>query len=556
MSNDEAKKKSTPLEEIPLGKILLDSNIITNNVRTNADGVKQLLKKCDMWCDPYESATTDKEVKKLLTLAVHEAFQDKVNLAEIGNTGTVNNDTENTRTNSSETESSKQVKKELQELLEIAENKSLNDYFEIPEKFKKAKSPLDVAQYLKEDVSEKFIENLFECQFSIRWSTDTGAPGDFTYYQFFDKASKIKERIKHYTPRQAQIKATLYKECIKSNLYLQGIDEKKKLCPKVYVRTSVGWQACQTANNDEFIPVENINNDLSWIDKDILQLITKNSDVQSGDSPQNLKDCLTKPALYWAVLEDRDVKDDEQLGISRTQVYVGKSLPGIKTRWITDGKSHCTMMKKCLENVCAMTTYDALRLEGIYLVDARLALAKVRGEKTALFVMKTFGDEIEKAKQDIPKYLDVKYLNKDIPSLTKVLEELKQFLDEIESLLDEAAQSKKKLDEINEHLNKIKKYSPEWVTTLEERLKDLQTSKGKKLSKKITSVKSELSKFKHSIECLRNKLEQSRKNADKKLKNAEKQHLKGEIKLVVAGPDNNQNVKWKPTDIRYGMNRY
>jgi hypothetical protein len=43
-----------------------------------------------------------------------------------------------------------------------------------------------------------------------------------------------------------------------------------------------------------------------------------------------------------------------------------------------------------------MTTYDPLRLEGIKLIDARLALAKVREQNTALFVIKTFGDDFEK----------------------------------------------------------------------------------------------------------------------------------------------------------------
>jgi hypothetical protein len=75
------------------------------------------------------------------------------------------------------------------------------------------------------------------------------------------------------------------------------------------------------------------------------------------------------------------------------------------------------MMKKCLDNVCAMTTYDPLRLEGIQLVDARLALANVREEKTALFVIKTFGDGVEKsqiAQQKIEKRLDkVKHILKN-----------------------------------------------------------------------------------------------------------------------------------------------
>lgn len=63
-----------------------------------------------------------------------------------------------------------------------------------------------------------------------------------------------------------------------------------------------------------------------------------------------------------------------------------------------DKDNHCAMMKKCLDNVCNMTTYDPSALEGAQLVYVRLALAKIRSSmkkpiKTALFVIKTFGDE-------------------------------------------------------------------------------------------------------------------------------------------------------------------
>ena len=119
---------------------------------------------------------------------------------------------------------------------------------------------------------------------------------------------------------------------------------------------------------------------------------------------------LEKPTLYWAVIKDSDFPGDEDemkdlklKPIGSTQVYVGKANNGIKGRWLDDDSNHCEMMKKCLDNVWAMTTYDPMRLEGIQLVDARLALAKVRGEKTALFAIKTFGDDFEKAEIAVQK---------------------------------------------------------------------------------------------------------------------------------------------------------
>ena len=142
-------------------------------------------------------------------------------------------------------------------------------------------------------------------------------------------------------------------------------------------------------------------------DEDILQFIEEYADKQTPDDvslENGITHPLEKPTLYWAVIEDSDFPGDEDemknlnlKPIGSTQVYVGKANNGIKGRWINDGGSHCTMIKRCLDNVWAMTTYDPLRLEKIQLVDARLALAKVRGEKAALFVIKTFGDDLEKA---------------------------------------------------------------------------------------------------------------------------------------------------------------
>jgi hypothetical protein len=59
------------------------------------------------------------------------------------------------------------------------------------------------------------------------------------------------------------------------------------------------------------------------------------------------------------------------------------------------------MIKKCLNDLCDMTTYDSSRMDGIQLVDLRLTLAKVRGENTALFVTKTFVDVPGEAKGKI-----------------------------------------------------------------------------------------------------------------------------------------------------------
>jgi hypothetical protein len=166
----------------------------------------------------------------------------------------------------------------------------------------------------------------------------------------------------------------------------------------VYIRTiDEGWVSWQ-ADKDEFCNVRKNNKTLSLIDPSILKFITENADEQSRKD-ESLKNSLKNPTLYWAVLDDKDfIPETLKLKkIGRTQVYVGRAINGIQGRWTRDSDNHCEMMKKCLDNVCAMTTYDPLRLDGISLVDARLTLAKVRGEHTALFVIKTFGDDVEKA---------------------------------------------------------------------------------------------------------------------------------------------------------------
>ena len=105
---------------------------------------------------------------------------------------------------------------------------------------------------------------------------------------------------------------------------------------------------------------------MSWINPRIRQFITENADVQRGDT-ESLKNTLkNKPTLYWAVLQDNDVFNVERSAlklesISETQVYVGKANNGIRGRWTKDKDNHCQMMKKCLDNVFAMTTYDPLR---------------------------------------------------------------------------------------------------------------------------------------------------------------------------------------------------
>ena len=253
------------------------------------------------------------------------------------------------------------------------------------------KSPLDLANKevagIKKSARQWFVTNLIERQFQIKWATENGGPDEFNFYEFCNLAHGKTANLK-YKPRNAHVKVQLYRYCSQNRTenYSQ-----EQLCPPVYMQTAQGWKTWDpvTRKFDAF------SNGFKWIQEPILDFITATAVEKNGDAK-----ALEEPTLYWAVVQDKDVKSGDHLkikDIGKTQVYVGKANNGVKGRWLNDGESHCKMMKTCLNNVQNMRTYEPERLEGIQLVDARLLLAKLREEKCALFVMKTYcGKEAEK----------------------------------------------------------------------------------------------------------------------------------------------------------------
>ena len=442
--------------------------------------------------------------------------------------------------------------------------KPLNHYLNLDqdrEMLKRTTSPLDIAEYLKKDVPQWFVRNIIQHQFDIRWDTPTGKPDDYNFYQFCDM--KNTSGLLKYTPRLAHVQATLYKKCRKICGERRSSENKEWLCPTVYIRTNNGWKTWR-AGEDQFTHVEHIINDLSWIDPHIGQFITENANVQRGDSDENdenLKNSLEKPTLYWAVLEDKDFIPGEKLKleeIGKTQVYVGKANNGIRGRWTTDGDNHCAMMKKCLDNVCAMTTYDPLRLEGIQLVDARLALAMVRRERTALFVMKTFGDEVEKAEIKLPVSLErVRDCTKNIP-VDFLDDEICEHFSEIRKyegkIFCETANANTSSGEAQARLDTVQNY----LNATEEYLHKVQVSSsdGQDVVKKLQK---ELDEAKDCVEDLRNGSKKDKRAAEDLLEEAEKQHRKGKTILnkrlnIVPSGVLRANGRWQPKDMKYGMN--
>ena len=548
----------TPLETILLNlKVVSEARSQTDHQTVVKKYEKELKKFDSIYVVPENDHHLD-GVMKVLAVAVHETIQGKVDLKKVDPEDMKNYDT-----------------KRLATLLEVDSLdtcflKKVND----KKMFKNAKSPLDMANYLRSNVTQTVVKIIIDNQIQIKWNTktapdespdttdeeesasttDTGPPANYTFYQFCDREKTM--RLFKYIPRLAHVKTTLYKKYRKEGISnLQRIAEnQKKLCPKVYIKIANGWKIWD-ADTEKF--EDNEHHQLSWIDKSIKTFIDENADEQAEDNLA-MKQCLSKPTLYWAVLKDGDFISGENLkleSISQTQVYVGKASNEIRGRWTEEKGNHCKMMKKCLDNVCAMTTYDPLRLEGIQLVDVRLALAKVRGEETALFVIKTFGDEVEKAKLKLRASLnyireflkkisgqsrETQYSNTNLEKICGY--EFELLSDKVHTSSDKAEED---LDSVENYLDKAKEYLDQ---VLLPRFPDQTT---------IKELPKELAEAKTRVDDLRSVSNTSKPTAVELLEKVEGRHRIGQKDI---GTDDNiipydeLESTWSPKDMRYGMN--
>ena len=455
-------------------------------------------------------------------------------------------------------ESSKKVNQELYDLLArgYEMNKPPHEYFlKRPNLSKTSQitSPRVLAEVcLTSNATQWVVASMIQHQFDIKWDTPTGKPADdYSFYDFCNTEKTKKFFV--YKTRQAHVKATLYKEyCKDPKKYEEILDDalrksKKTLCPKVYFSTINGWMAWQAYDEEQNEREEFREVDFpEWIDKDIRKFIKEHADTQTLDD-ESLKNGKTnpleKPTLYWAVIKDRDFPSDEDKmdrlelkPIGQTQVYVGKANNGIKGRWLEDSDNHCQMIKKCLDNVGAMTTYDPMRLEGIQLVDARLALAKVREEEMALFVIKTFGDDLEKAENDV--------------------QEAKASLHKAEESLREAKTSLQ-LREAEEQPQSSQRTQN--ASSTESAQTDDIPCELESLQADVEKRQEELDRANKAVLKLRSKAKSElRDDGIDQLKRAENSHLKGyreekPCKISIISSQE-PRMKWEPTNMAYGMN--
>ena len=207
----------------------------------------------------------------------------------------------------------------------------------------------------------------------------------------------MRETVLKNRVRNAQVKVQLYRHYM---THIRNEIDVLTLCPKVYVGTA-GERRWQSLDR-ELVALEGDGVDhFEWISEPIQGYILSKAETipeaELGDA--RLTEWLSKPTLYWAVVEDSNFQAGEKLNlhqIGKTQVYVGKAKNGIKDRWLTSPSSHCHNMKKCLSVFREKKTYNAKLVSNVQLVDAVLLLEKLKENKnSALFLMQTFGDEEE-----------------------------------------------------------------------------------------------------------------------------------------------------------------
>ena len=225
MFNTYCRQRSMANEEpqlLPLGKILFNLKCFAEKVREDRFFCADMADQLHDNGYGVEECHCAKQVMKALALAVNEAIQEKVNLSQIN----LNNSWRNFI--------------QLKQLLEVPPREPLHDYFVDRTIPLEAKSPLDMAIYLKKDVPQWFVRNIIQHQFDIRWQTATGKPRDYNFYQFCNMTNTT--TLLKYTPRLAHVQATLYKECSRI-CDVQRISENKvQLCPTVYIKTNDGWK--------------------------------------------------------------------------------------------------------------------------------------------------------------------------------------------------------------------------------------------------------------------------------------------------------------------------
>lgn len=257
-----------------------------------------------------------------------------------------------------------------------------------PPQDKTYKSPRDLVQMLvhHDDMNLETIKKLFEKQFEIKWNTSTEDPDPFSYYGFCrDVPEARRDNVRVHQTRKAHVLSMLYHA--QEKLHEIRDLSHKELCPPVYVYKDgrwTKWKWDKTWGVNKFVQDQNPA-DIEWMTNIKMRTyITQTSMV--ADVDPNKKE----NHLYWAILEEDDIEEDDSDGSSKTQVYVGRTGRGIRSRWVEDTSSHCKNMERSRNFMYNMMHYAPETLKDQQLVDLRFLLHKadnVEGDNSGLFLM-------------------------------------------------------------------------------------------------------------------------------------------------------------------------
>ena len=190
-----------------------------------------------------------------------------------------------------------------------------------------ARSPLDVAKHVKKSAPLWLVKILLKNQFRFKWSTETGLPSCFSYYEFCEAQGNLKHL--KYKPKKAQVKVELYHESLRRSGGEIQLGE-EQLCPLVYVKTTTGWKTWR-ANDGVVGEVRSIE-EFKWMHESVRNYILENADEMREDTEEdqsrkdatNLQRSLDKPALFWVVVNDefQTGKSSQLREICHTQVCI------------------------------------------------------------------------------------------------------------------------------------------------------------------------------------------------------------------------------------------
>jgi len=274
----------------------------------------------------------------------------------------------------------------------------------------------DILKVLKKSAPKSIALKLLQKKFEIRWSTVSGEPDDFDFYSL--PAHFIKGSV-----RKAHVQTVLWsrRRAIES---FNPDDNPGGFCPQFLYHKHSPYRK-EGEGDDSQLPVrmrnephyvwkkwsfnnsesnqstqlegEQLPQELSWISPMVRLLIRKLcAPIDRGFSPD-----ASENVMYMLVMLDsrmHSASEPSQPGEKgfKSQVYIGSAEDGLKEKFLGEG-GFCEKMASIKKHFSS-AEFFAFHPTAL-LVEMRLMQALAAGEKFALFVLNTFEDPRQLAKE-------------------------------------------------------------------------------------------------------------------------------------------------------------